>query len=58
MPGREVESRQNLREICNTFASSDEARDMEEKVRVETKQADFASGSRSSLSSESVKCHK
>ncbi len=58
MPGREVESRQNLREICDTFANSEEAKDMGLKVRVETKQADFTTESMSSLSSESVRSQK
>lgn len=42
-PGREEESRTQIREICEAFSSSEEARDIDEKVRAEIKDVDYLS---------------
>lgn len=54
LPGKESESRKNIRRICDTFASSGTAKDIDEKVQEEVKLVEPMNTSGSSNSLESV----
>ncbi|CAL8147553.1 unnamed protein product [Orchesella dallaii] len=57
IPGKAEESRKTIREICDSFAQSDEAKSIEEKVKEEVMQHDFLNASSSSLASDSLADH-
>ena len=42
-PGKEDESRENIRSICDAFSVSEQGREIEEKVRAEMKDVDYIS---------------
>lgn len=55
LPGNESESRKNIREICASFSTSEEAKCIEEKIQKEIKQLDYLTASTSSTCSEEVR---